>query len=312
MNSRLILALQVSPVDVFDGLNLIRLIADIQGEQRDDVEFAIVYRRDVNKYTLQEIAETAERAFKCVHRIKSKGFATGWPHGCNEMWVNGMTDFYRMSMNEKPPMTLAPAVLTFEADCVPLRPDWIDLLRGEWERCQKAKKHVIGHVHTFEHQTAPNHINGNAIFDIQIFGHGKGRGLQEFSATQGWDAFNGALLLELGMDTPYIAQKYRIKEINRFEIDAIRKQGHVPALFHGLKKSCGIQPVRDMIADGSFFDPERLKFSAEMAKAEAAGWTFNPSGTGAIPIDEVCGQPDGSFSEFVQSQADYSATSDAI
>lgn len=293
MKPKLLLALQFSPVDGFDAVKLAELIADIQGPMRDDVEAAAIFRRDTNPHTANAVSDQLERAFRKVWRIKSKGFATGWPHGCNDLWQHGMMELYGMSLNEKHPRTEVPAVLTFEADCVPLRPDWIERLIEEWERCQEAEKQVIGHVHTFERQTQPNHINGNAIFDIGIFGHPQGKELMGSNATSGWDAYHGKLLLQLGMDTPMIAQKYRIEKITREELEAIRKQGHVPALFHGLKHSCGIPHVRAMMADGTFSDPKRLEFDPDWADRE---------------LVKICGEIASAFVPPIE----YSATSDAL
>ena len=77
-------------------------------------------------------------------------------------------------------------------------------------------------------------------------------------------------VLQIGMDTPFIFQRYRTTQIDRYDLEGIRKHGHVPALFHGVKESCAIAPLKAMIRDGSFMYPGRMKIEPEWQKKDVA------------------------------------------
>ena len=244
---KLNLCLQLCPLDQEDGLKLVRLICDIEKERRKDVEFTLCVRRDTDDSICKDIISLAKTKFTNVFFIRSKRNATGWPHGPNELWSEAMTQVETMHKNGSMKST---GTLTFEADCTPLRPDWIDRLCDEWERAQSLGKLVVGHEHQFEGKEK-SHINGNAIFHNAIMDkHGA---LCGSDPTWGWDAFHGALLLKIGTDTDMIWQKYRMKEVSKEEFVALRKNGVIPALFHGIKNGRGIELANEMIASGEFF-----------------------------------------------------------
>lgn len=250
IKSKLAICLQVCPKDCFLGLRLVKLICSIEPKKRSDIEFIVSARRDTNPITVQEIAVTAEAKFESVQIVHGKRFGTGWPMGCNDLWQETMM---RVSMMVGAGKLTARGVLTFEADCLPLRPDWLDRLIDEWEIAQKKGKLVCGHAHlwTGRPDEQATHINGNAIFAYNvtsIFGE-----LNGCDSKSGWDAYHGKLLLSIGYDSVAICQKYRIPRITRVELEEIRKRGQIPAMFHGIKGETGLQAVEEMVADGGFF-----------------------------------------------------------
>ena len=247
--TNLAICLQVCPKDVWLGLRLTKLICSIEREKRKDIEFIVSARRDTNMPAVDEIIKTAQGRFSTVKFIKGKRFGVGWPNGCNDLWQETMMRVYMM-VNSK--HIQSDGVLTFEADCLPLRPDWLDRLAEEWMLTKLASKMVCGHAHSWPEVEAPTHINGNAIFATDTTD--KYPVLNGCDAKSGWDAFHGALLLSIGRDTPMIFQKYRIKNATLDEVKAIRKQGEIPALFHGIKGDTGLTAVESMIRDGSFYD----------------------------------------------------------
>lgn len=252
---KLAICLQVCPNDVWLGLRLIKLICKIEPAKRNDVEFIVSARRDTNPPAVEEILTTARGRFASVKFIKGKRFGTGWPQGCNDLWQETMM---RASMMYNAKQLESDGVLTFEADCLPLRPDWLDCLIAEWSATKARGKLICGHAHPRSaDDPTPTHINGNAIFHVGVTAAYPA--LNGCDARSGWDAFHGALLLSIGRDTSMIFQKYRIKQTTLPEVMAIRKDEVVPALFHGIKKESGMDAVEAMIKDGSFYDPKRFR-----------------------------------------------------
>lgn len=239
---KLAIALQIYNGDAWIGLRLVKLICSFE-KFRDDIEFIVSARRGTNPDVVADIVKVASTKFKSVSVIKGKRFGDGWPLGPNDLWAETMM---RVSQLHGAGKIKSSGVLTVESDCIPLRPGWLDALADEWSVASKSHE-CLGHAHG----DPPTHINGNAIFacDVTI----KHPELNGSDSRSGWDAYHGKLLLQIGKDTPLIYQRYRITEITRAEVEAIRKDGQIPALFHGIKKGIGIEIIEEMIADGSFF-----------------------------------------------------------
>ena len=240
----LMIALQIWPGDLLQGRALLELICDIEPRFREDIEVAIIGRRDVPRFALEDFASIARRKFAMVHIVEGKRTGTGWPDGCNDLWQDGMR---QLSVLADRGLTKADGVLTFEPDCLPLRPDWLSALKAEWRKVKSTGKLVLGHAHN----EPATHINGNAIFAIKIIDTFPQLQLSRTGA--GWDVEHGKLLLANGADSAEIFQLYRIKEINRETLEGIQKRGKVPAFFHGIKTMDGIRIIREKMADGTFY-----------------------------------------------------------
>jgi hypothetical protein len=239
----MILALQCCPVDSAQALELTRLICDIEPVQRKDDEFCISVRRDTAPEHFHEMARLAAVKFSWVHVIINQRAGVGWPEGPNDLWAETMM---RLSLMQRAGKTKQIAALTFEADCVPLRTDWINVLRRAWQETQDdLTKWVVGHAHG----EPPDHINGNAIFRIGMLR--KYPVLYNSDKRKGWDAAHGDLLLKLGRDTDAITQLYNLRDYDRELLEGVRKGGVVPALFHGTKGLDGVRIVREMLHDGT-------------------------------------------------------------
>jgi hypothetical protein len=77
------------------------------------------------------------------------------------------------------------AVLTFEADCVPMQQNWITHFHREWDKAQlKKPTYVMGAL-----LMAPGeHINGNALFSGDpSFTHWLAKDIVSSTASAGWD-----------------------------------------------------------------------------------------------------------------------------
>lgn len=245
------LALQFYEGDALEAAELAKLICDIEPQKRTYVDFAVCYRRDTPQRLADAVAEIARTKFDSVHMIQGKRNGKGWPQGPNDLWAETMM---RASMMKREKKTQADAILTFEPDCIPMRPDWIDVLRSEWAKTDGLGLDIFGHAHS-------NHINGNLVARIGLL---RKYPVLNGSGNQGWDAFHGTLLLKIGRDSFSIFQHYRMRGANRNVVERLRKDGAIPALFHGIKKYDGFNAVREMIGDGSF--QERSKPQPDLRK----------------------------------------------
>lgn len=238
----MILALQCCPHDSAQALELARLICDIEPVERKHDEFCISARRDTPPEHLAAMARLLELKFSKVFVITNKRAGVGWPEGPNDLWAETMM---RISLLQKHGTTKQKAVLTFEADCLPMRADWIENLREVWAQTEAKAKDVVGHAHG----EPPDHINGNAIFRVGLM-----RQYPELNGSdkrKGWDAHHGELLLKLGLDTDAIVQAYNLHNYDRAYLEGVRKNGVIPALFHGAKGTAGVRYVRAMLDDGT-------------------------------------------------------------
>lgn len=269
---KLILALQFCPHDIREALGLLNLIVDIHHDNfsapasygsplRSDVDFALCARRGCKEEDIQALKVIAQSVFFNVLVIEGKRFGEGWPLGCNDLWSESMM---RLSLAKKNGKTDAEAVLTFEPDCVPLRYDWIDALKTAWAKASAEGFLCMGHVDYLK-DSSP-HINGNAIFNIDITKTHPA--LNSAPADQGWDAAHRVLLMSVGRDDDSINQVYGQGAPDYMTFASIRKNGTVPALHHGIKQSKGVEMARKMIEDGLFG-----------RKPEAGPFVFTPEGT---------------------------------
>lgn len=261
----IIIALQMCPIDAMEAVELVRLIAANETTRREDFEFAIVARKDTDPALVAEALSLARRRFTVVHEIWGKRNEVGWPDGCNALWQEGMM---RCSILAKERKSKADCVLTMEADCVPLRRDWLNVIKEVW-RSRFPGTEFIGHIHQAD-DDVHRHLNGNALIDISALRkhpelNGAGDG--------GWDFVHRKLILKTTQDSDFFFQIYKMANPTRKNLEFIRKNGKVPALFHGTKGLAGIEIVNAMLADGSL---DRSKRAATLDPKEIVD-QFRPS-----------------------------------
>ena len=162
MMGRILLALQYWGGDKYQAMELARLIADIEPTHCSAADFLFVHRFDCkpDESTMNHVG----RKFN-VHKYRSPRRETGWPDGCNGLWYSTMEWVYHMIEAKKIPAYKA--VLTFEADCVPLRRDWINYLSERWDELAKGGKVFIA-GRKVESVGVHEHINGNAFFSCDL------------------------------------------------------------------------------------------------------------------------------------------------
>lgn len=234
----MIIALQVYEGDVFIAKELVRLICDIQPEDGCDVPWVISAARGTNRHAVMDMTRMLSEVFSKVSVINGTRFGSGWPNGPNDLWFETMMRLKQRKSDER-------WVLTIEPDCIPMKSDWIERISREAVKAEESGVMAIGHLHG-EPKT---HLNGNAIFDIDIV---EDLHLDEGDGIGGWDVLNAPKILPHALDTPEICQIYRIRHIKPEKVATIQKNGNRPSLFHGIKGMLGIEGVRWMIANGKF------------------------------------------------------------
>lgn len=175
--NRILLALQFWEGDQERAMKLARLITDMQPGRCENADFLFMARFDCQQ-DLQTI-EYVSSKFNVFHYINRHRRGVGWPHGCNDLWFGTIDWVYGHKEANKIPDYKA--ILTFEADCVPLSPNWVSELSREWDR---AKAKVVGAM-----QQAPGpHINGNAMFSGDLkFLYWLSREVSGCNPRGGWD-----------------------------------------------------------------------------------------------------------------------------
>lgn len=245
----IILALQLSPHDVHAGVELCQLIADLEPTYRED-PFWIVYRKDTPPSLLNVASNYLLPKFPNTKLLKARNHGTGHPHGCNMLWSSTMVEAGAYSkssgvVSRKSGKSLADGIFTFEADCVPMKLDWIKELNHEWDSRDRDTLVVGNRCSTGE---MLEHINGNAIFSPDLlFRYPEMRGAPQNSA---WDLHHRRTLTAIAQDTPSITQIYQKPTITKYELQAIRKDDRVPAILHGIKDDSARRGMRSILLEG--------------------------------------------------------------
>lgn len=227
-NQTLIPCLQLSPFDADQAIGEAELIAEFSTIQ--GIEFWICHRRDVDPVTVAKLVAILKPRFN-VFAFPGRNFAEGHPDGCNALWTSAMIE---SSHRLREGWANHEAILTFEADCVPLRPDWIEALTAEWRAKRPAQ--IVGHMQTnlINGQPTRDHINGNAIFKATLLQDHKTL-LATSLGGGNWDYSNRELFVKIGADTSLITQLYGQKTITEEEFIRVQKHNTRPALLHGIK-----------------------------------------------------------------------------
>lgn len=179
-SNKILLALQFWKGDRAQASQLARFIADLAPEQSEQADFLFSARYDCPQDP--EAVKYVKRKFNVwTHQCRRRG--VGWPHGCNELWFGTMSWIHGMIEAKKMPHYKA--VFTFEADCVPMRRDWLSHFHREWDRANAREPvYVMG----CKLQSPGEHVNGNALFSTRIqFLRWLSRDIVSGSSRAGWD-----------------------------------------------------------------------------------------------------------------------------
>jgi hypothetical protein len=244
----IVLNLQFWGGDADRAMGLARLIADLEPVKREDVLFMFTARFDCPHD--EEAIKYVEEKFNVI-RYTTKRKATGWPNGPNQMM--GCSYEHLVLLDRVNKLNGMKAVLFIEADCVPLKADWIDLLISEYKECGKP---VLG-AWMVKGDTNVDHINGNCIVSLDFWR--KNRHFFHPPSKGGWDAVFAPSMMQNGAPSRLIWSDYQLcMDHNPWRGDDFLWEGKsyraahnplygetlYPCWFHGIKTEQGLVAVR--------------------------------------------------------------------
>lgn len=222
--------------------DLARLIADLQPEKSNEVDFLFAMRNGgtIDRATVEYVA----RKFN-VWTLVGNRRDKGWPNGCNAIHMDMLHWVANMMNNGK----LDPSgVLLVESDCCPIYPDWLNRIMNEWKAAQAAGCEVLGHI-----QCPPEnrfHVNAAGVYMPnlvmkypQIIG----------APGCGWDWHFGPLLQPVSKSSKEIYMDYNKATTTEEELYAprVRFKEHPngttpykPCFIHGVKDDSARKIVR--------------------------------------------------------------------
>lgn len=176
---KMAIGLQYWDGDYLAAMEVVKLIADLQ-PKRYEVDpnwiFILMGRRDA-KNPPKDLVEYLRTKFK-TWVLMGERREVGHPGGSNSLIHDLFSAAYRLKQDG---VTTLDGILTMEADCCPLSPDWLDRLREEWYGAQPCG--VLGHYQVQE-ESGHEHVNGSFLADPELFHKLKLRGC---GTTEPWD-----------------------------------------------------------------------------------------------------------------------------
>lgn len=244
MSNKILLAIQFWEKDRAQALAVARLLADIEPTLCNDADFLFVNRFDcapADDATIKHVS----RKFR-VHNYRSPRRGVGWPNGCNELWFGTMEWFYHLAMAKKIPHYKA--VLTFEADCVPLNKDWIRIFSNGWDQLQKNPKRPVYIAGKFVSAVGVHeHVNGNCFVSSRPnFLKWLIKSVGSAPANVGWDYCMAGDFRRWGWaEMPGMACYWNTPTMSEQDLSAIKNSGVV--WLHGVKDSSALLYSRKLL-----------------------------------------------------------------
>ncbi len=232
---------------------LCQLLADLEDEKRDDITFLFTTRFDSahNERAIKIIRDKFSKVF--LHKTTRPGI--GWPHGPNSMYADSHAHCIdKINSGEYD----ADGIWFIEPDCIPLRKDYINVIKAEWQECVKNRRRVLGCWLEYG-DCNTRHINGNCIIHKslaedypEMLGTGSG----------GWDADFAHIMMPNGMPSKTIFSDYAHntpdnpwRDCNHLfnprsfpsPENPLHGQVFTPAWLHGVKGDAAIRCARDRL-----------------------------------------------------------------
>lgn len=159
---KLVICIQFCEQDRIRAMRLAESIARIAPRDGTEVSMMLANRFDCRP------AESS--ALECISSgMPVEIFTThtqgiGWPEGCNAMAFDIFREMGKRA--DTSPLLSGSAFLLIEPDCVIIDCDWIKKLMAEWRLAKLQGKHLMGAWR----KSGPEcgHVNGNAVFDLDI------------------------------------------------------------------------------------------------------------------------------------------------
>lgn len=228
MDGKLLIALQFWKGDCNQAFRLADLLTDLETEHSNQADFLLVSRFDC-PHNL-DLIKRISRKFN-VHHFVSRRRGTGWPVGCNELWLATMEWVTCMRAGGKIPRYKA--VFTFEADNAPLMRGWINHFSHHWD-LEYARKQGKLSLMGFLHPMGP-HINGNCLVSLDpAITTPLLKAANRCPAYQGWDYYIAGEARRLGWaKMPGLLSVWNTKTVNPEDGEHWIKEGFM--WVHGVK-----------------------------------------------------------------------------
>ncbi len=159
---RIAVTIQYWEGDREKALELARFLASVERAPRRDVIFLMIHRRDAEPPDAETI-EAVSKVFPEFRVITGTRTGRGHPAGCNALWVDSVLSLAKL-------FPVVKYAFTTEADVLPLRRDWINVLKTEALAMETEQAIVSGHWSpggdTKKRQI--EHINGNMLVSANI------------------------------------------------------------------------------------------------------------------------------------------------
>jgi hypothetical protein len=207
-------------------------IASNEPAFRTDVEFIFSHRFDC-PFTAADgkVFDQVSQRFKTsVYRCTRRG--VGHPSGCNDMWCDWVNRgaLGRVSRGEWHDVR---AMLTFEADSIPVDREWIDALFLEWEKAEKQEKSIVG---CWMDVGIPGigHVNGNMLVAPNLAT--RVPGILGCPTNHAWDMYFGRLFEPHWLKSGFITNYYKETGVTEAQIRRpVPGFDRPPSIVHGVK-----------------------------------------------------------------------------
>lgn len=156
VSHKILIALQFWEGDRWQAEALGRYLADLEPGHSELADVALVNRHDCPPVS-KEVAQAVSRKFNLFQYTAPRG-NTGWPAGCNTLWVN--TARWAQSMMEARRVPAYKAIFTCETDGAPVFRDWVARMSKAWEDANKAGPVCVAGPVV---QIPAEHMNGNLL-----------------------------------------------------------------------------------------------------------------------------------------------------
>ncbi len=247
----------LSPMDISNGKELLRLWADLEDEFNPQIGVCVNLRFDlsIEKDIGEELLAHLRKKFK-VYTHVGRRKVEGWPAGCNALELDAYEWFVESNRNQTYDYEY---MLIAEADTLPLRKGWaMEIMNEAYDN----NAQIMGCM-LMRGDINIEHINGNCVMHRDFWK--KCRTVFHSPPRVGWDAYIGSHSISCGVASRLIFQEYRLGlPDNPWKGDAYLFEDKFyksdrnpfygkplrPAMIHGVKILDGIRAVRKRVLDG--------------------------------------------------------------
>ncbi len=237
-NQKLLIVLQYYDGDMNDMEDVANIICDLERVRNKDADILLFGRFDAKPFPSHSKSKLLSK-FDKVHEVQCRARdGKSYPFASNCMFYDLVTLLGQYEQWNRPYF----AFLNLESDCVPLHPGWIRELANEFKTAQAHGKQAIGHI--YRGAEAPEHMNGVAVYAIDIFHKVAGAKLRGGKPNVAYDLYQAPNILPLAEDTALIQMVYRQPTITKEELFRHHKGAVEPAIYHGVKDASAREAVR--------------------------------------------------------------------